>query len=34
MRLKDKVIIVARARKGIGESVALALAKESETWFW
>ena len=28
MRLKDKVIIVTGARKGIGESVALALAKE------
>ena len=28
MRLKDKVIIVTGARKGIGESVALALARE------
>lgn len=28
MRLKDKVVIVTGARKGIGESVALALAKE------
>ncbi|HHU75300.1 MAG TPA: SDR family oxidoreductase [Firmicutes bacterium] len=28
MRLKDKVILVTGARKGIGETVALALAKE------
>lgn len=28
MRLKDKVVIVTGARKGIGESVALALARE------
>ena len=29
MRLKDKVIIVTGARKGIGESVALALARRA-----